>query len=105
MSDTIVTDLLCGLGLTVEEQRYVRAAISSLPLGWSVVLDTTDSNGTYARIVPPWNSAVSAFLIDREARGVVLTDNVSADTRPLISVPCDIHDAIDRVLAVMSGRT
>jgi hypothetical protein len=105
MCDAVVTDLLCGLGLTVEEQGYVRAATRSLPLGWSVAFETTDSDETYARIVPSWNPTVSAFLIDREAHGLILTDNLSEDTRPVISVLDDIHDALDRVLAVVSGRT
>jgi hypothetical protein len=105
MCDVVITDLLCVLGLTVEEQGYVRAATRSLPLGWSVAFETTDSNETYARVVALWNATLSAFLIDREAHGVILTDNVSEDTRPVISVLCDVHDAIDRMVAVVSGNT
>jgi hypothetical protein len=105
MCDTAVTDHLCGFGLTVEEQGHIRATTTSLPLGWSVAFETTDSNETYARIVPPWDPNLSVFLIDREAHGMILTDNVSEDTRPVISVLCDIHDAIDRVLAIARQAT
>jgi hypothetical protein len=104
MPDTVIADFVCGLGLTVEEQQCVRVITGSLPFGWSVDFETTDSDETYARIVPPWNATLSAFLIDREAHGVVLTDNISENTRPVISVLCDIQDAIDRVVAIASGK-
>lgn len=46
---------------------------------------------------------VSAFLIDRERHGVVLTDNISKDTSPMIIPVCDICDAIDSIAAIVSS--
>ena len=101
MFDTNITS--CGLGLTVDEQTKIKAAMKLLPCGWDVALETTDSHDVYARVIPPWNANVSAFLIDRERHGVILTDNISKDARPMISIVCDIRDATDYVVAVVSG--
>ena len=89
------------LGLTADEQMNVKAVTRLLPRGWHIALETTDSHETYARVIPPWNTNFSAFLIDREAHGVILTDNISDDAHPVISVVFDIHDAIDYVAAVV----
>jgi hypothetical protein len=91
------------LGLTVDEQTSVKAARAKLPHGWHIVLESTDDHDIYARVVPPWNANVSAFLIDRERHGVVLTDNISKDIGPMISLVCNIHDAIEHIAAVVSG--
>lgn len=92
-----------GLGLTVDEQISVEAATAELPGGWHIALESTDGHDIYARVVPPWNADISAFLIDRERHGMVLTDNISKDTGPMISLVCGVRDAIDYIAAVVSG--
>ena len=91
------------LGLTTDEQVSLKAAATKLPHGWHIALESTDDHDIYARVVPSWNANVSAFLIDRERHGVVLTDNISKDTGPVISLVCDMRDAIDYIAAVVSG--
>lgn len=102
--DSTVVDFRCGFGLTVEERTYLGAVTRLLPLGWSVSFETTDSDETYARVAPPWDSSLSAFLIDRETHGLIVTDNLSEGVRPVIHVMYDVHDAFDHVVAVVSGR-
>jgi hypothetical protein len=98
----------CGqptLGLTTEEQWNVTAAAARLPCGWQIALETIDDAQTYARIVPPWNPDTSAFLIDREHYGVVLTDNITKNDRVTIRVMDDVDTAIEHIATVVSGGT
>jgi len=91
------------LGLTPEEQRSIKAAAARLPCGWRIALETTENQETYARVVPPWNPNKSAFLIDREYHGVILTDNITDELQPAQRVVCNVGDAVDRIAAVVSG--
>ena len=104
MFDANINEDSCALGLTATERTSVKRAEASLPSGWHVTLETIDNQEIYARVIPPWNANLSAFLIDREGHGVILTDNISDDTHPVISVLCDVHDAIDRVVSVVSAQ-
>jgi hypothetical protein len=90
------------LGLTTEEQEYIMAAANvRLPCGWQIVFETTDDAEAYARIVAPWNPDASAFLIDREHNGVVLTDNITETIR----VMDDVDTALEHIATVVSGGT
>jgi hypothetical protein len=104
MLDTNAREVHSDRGLTAPEQRRLKIAEPSLPTGWCIALDENELHEVYARVLPPWNTELSAFLIDREAREIILTDNISADTRPVISVLGNVQDAIDRVAAVIFGH-
>ena len=91
------------LGLSAEEQTYIKAAAKDrLPCGWRFALETTEDAETYARVVPPWNPDLSAFLIDREYHGVILTDNITKGA-PKASVVGNVCDAVDQIAAVLTG--
>ncbi len=104
MLDTTIRKAPGNCGLTALEQRRVRMAEASLPAGWRIVPDENDVHEVYARVVPPWNTDLSAFLIDREGHGIILTDNISVETHPVISVVWNIQDAIDHIAAVLFGH-
>ena len=70
MLDTTVDPSHPRSGLAQAEQNDLAAATRWLPPGWTISFETTEIEEVYARIVPPWNPRVSAFLIDREAHGV-----------------------------------
>ncbi len=106
MLDTNIREVSRGLGLTALERTSVRAAEASLPYGWRVTFEAIDSDDTddvYARVIPPWNANVSAFLIDREGHWIIVTDNVSTDTHPVLKAVCEVRDAIEYVTSVVSG--
>jgi hypothetical protein len=84
------------LGLSTEERVCIKAATVKFPAGWHITLENTESCETYARVVPPWDVNASAFLLDRERHGLVLTDNLSDQARPVISPTCDVRDAMDQ---------
>jgi hypothetical protein len=89
-----------SLGLSIEERALIKRAAAKFPTGWCVSLETTDSEETYARVVPPWDKNASAFLIDREGHGLVLTDNLSDPTGPVMQGACDVRDVMDCLAGV-----
>jgi len=100
-ADTSIAD---RLSLSDADISTLRAALPALGGTWSVLTEAGDDGDVYARLLPPWGDQHrSAFLVEREDKVVILTDNLSEPNRCRISGHPSVGAAMEAVRRVVVG--
>jgi hypothetical protein len=90
--------------LTDADLSAIRAALPTLQGHWSLLTESGDEGELYVRLLPPWgDNRHSAFLIEREEKVVILTDNLSETERCRVSGFPSAALAMETVRRVVLG--
>lgn len=82
----------------LSRQDFLDLTVLATTLGpdWTVIIECGDGADAYARLVAPWNGpCASAFLIEREADAVTVTNRLSNLTDDVVTAHPGMDEAID----------
>src|SRR5689334_22368371 len=89
-------------GLTLNDCVIIAGRGTQLPGGWSVRFDRFDDNELFARLLAPGSDDDnSAFLIERQPSGVILTDRLSNHVKDHCSIHASAEEAVLAVCLVL----
>jgi hypothetical protein len=91
-------------GLTRNDCSIIAACGTQLPGGWSVRFDRFADSELFARLLAPGSDDDnSAFLIERQPTGVILTDRLSNHIKDHCSIHASAEEAVLAVRLVLSA--
>ena len=85
-------------GLSRQDFLDLTVLATTLGADWTVIIECGDGADSYARLAAPWNGpCASAFLIEREADAVTVTDRLSNMTDDVVTAHPGMGEAIDTI--------
>lgn len=90
-------------GLSAGDRALMDAFARALPPGWELVLEAGEPDETYARLVSPYcDPSLSAFLVEREAGVLILTDRLSDPYREELRSYASLPEALAEIALAIS---
>jgi hypothetical protein len=92
----------------LSNQDFLDLAGLAMTLGpnWTVIIEYGDGVEAYARLMAPWSdTCASAFLIERQAGAVTVTDRLSRANDDLIATHPEMEAALSAIRQAILGRS
>lgn len=91
-------------GLSRQDFLDLTVLAATLGADWTAVNECGDGTESYARFMAPWNGPwASAFLIEREADTVTVTDRLSNMSDDVVTTYRGMDEAIEAIRRTIFG--